>query len=50
MGEFGEVVVGLELGLAEVFMVKLLLLLDGVLLRRAEPFSCTWTGVVMTAP
>lgn len=48
MGEFGEVVEGLELRLAEGFMDKALLLSDGVSQGRAEPFSCTWTGVMMT--
>lgn len=41
MGEFGEVVEGLEVRLVEVFMDKPLLPSDGVSLGRAEPFSCT---------
>ncbi len=47
-GEFGEVVEGLEVRLAEGFMDAPLLLSDGLSLGRAEPFSCTWTGVMMT--
>lgn len=41
IGEFGEVVEGLEVRLAEGFMDTALLLSDGVSLGRAEPFSCT---------
>lgn len=48
IGEFGEVVEGLELRLAEGFMDAPLLLSDGVSQGRAEPFSCTWTGVMKT--
>lgn len=48
-GEFGEVVEGLELRLAEGFMDTPLLLSGRVSVGRAEPFSCTWTGVMMTA-
>lgn len=48
IGEFGEVVEGLELILVEGFMDAPLLLSDWVSLGRAEPFSCTWTGVMMT--
>lgn len=43
MGEFGEVVEGLELRLADTPLLS-----DGVSLGRAEPFSWTWTGVMMT--
>lgn len=48
IGEFGEVVDGLELRLAEGFMDAPLLLSEGDSPGRAEPFSCTWTGVMIT--
>lgn len=48
IGEFGEVVEGLELRLAEGFKDVPLLQSDGVSQGRAEPFSCTWTGVMIT--
>lgn len=48
MGEFGEVVEGLELRQTEGFMDVPLLLSDRVSLGRAEPFSCTWTGGMVT--
>lgn len=48
IGELGEVVEGLELIHAEGVMDALLLLSGWGLLGRAEPFSCTWTGAMMT--
>lgn len=39
---------GLELRLAKGFTDIPLQLLDGVSLGRAEPLSCTWTGVMIT--
>lgn len=47
-GEFGEVVAGLELRLTEGFLVAPLWLSDWPSLGRADPFSCTWTGVMKT--
>lgn len=47
-GELTGVLGEQELRLAEGFMDTTLLLPDGVLLGRAEPFSCTWTGGMMT--
>ena len=41
IGEFGEVVEGLELTLIEGFMDAPLLLSDGASQGMAEPFSCT---------
>lgn len=46
--EFGEAAEGLELILAEGVIDALLLLSGWVLFGRAEPFNCTWTGVMMT--
>lgn len=47
-GDIGEVVEGLEVKLAEGFLDAPPLLSDWASLGRADPFSCTWTGVMKT--